>query len=111
MTRRGCLRLFLAALLLLGSAAFARDGADPAINRPYYDPDYQQWLERFERPGREVYDRREAIVAATGAKTGMQVADVGAGTGLFTMLFAERAGPGGKVYAVDISPTFVDNIG
>lgn len=111
MTRRRYLRRLLAALLLLGGVAFARDGADPAINRPYFDPDYQQWVERFERPGREVYDRREAIVAASGVKADMRVADIGAGTGLFTLLFARRAGPEGKVYAVDISRTFVDNIG
>jgi predicted methyltransferase len=110
MTRRGCLRWFLAALLLLGGTAFARDGADPAINRPYYDPDYQQWVERFERPGREVYDRREAIVIASGVRRGMRVADIGAGTGLFTLLFAQRVGPDGKVYAVDISRPFTENV-
>jgi len=103
--------LLLLAPLWLVSPALARDGADPAVNRPYFDPDYAQWVERFERPGREVYDRRKAIVSATGVKPGMNVADVGAGTGLFTMLFSRAVGSTGKVYAVDISPTFIDNIG
>jgi len=98
-------------VLLVGNPAWAKDGADPAINRPYADPDYAQWVERFERPGREVYDRREAIVSASGVKPGMRIADVGAGTGLFTLLFARAVGPKGSVYAVDISPTFIDNIG
>ena len=89
--------------------AFAA-GADPAINQPYADPDYQAWVERFERPGREVYDKREAILAATGVRPGMTVADVGAGTGLYTRLFARGVGPKGKVYAVDISKKFIDNI-
>jgi predicted methyltransferase len=40
----------------------------------------------------------------------MAVADIGAGTGLFTRLFAPRVSPGGAVYAVDISPSFVENI-
>ena len=40
----------------------------------------------------------------------MAVADVGAGTGLFTRLFAEQVGPEGKVYAVDISKEFLDHI-
>ena len=103
---------FLLALLMLpvASPVMARDGADPAINRPYLDPDFQQWVERFERPGREVYDRREAIVAATGVKPGMQVADIGAGTGLFTLMFARQVGAHGRVYAVDISKNFIDNI-
>ena len=40
----------------------------------------------------------------------MDVADIGAGTGLFTRLFSPEVGPNGKVYAVDISRTFVENI-
>lgn len=106
------LRFGLAVLLLVAGAfpASARDGADPAINRPYLDPDFAQWVERFESPGREVYDRRAAIVAASGVKPGMRVADIGAGTGLFTLLFARAVGPAGHVTAVDISPTFAANI-
>ena len=38
------------------------------------------------------------------------MADLGAGTGLFTHLFAERVGPKGKVYAVDIGPAFLKHI-
>ena len=100
-------------LLLLSLIAPLRaevPGADPAINRPYQNPSYQQWVERFESEGREVYDRREAIVARSGVLPGMTVADVGAGTGLFSRLFARAVGPGGKVYAVDISRTFIDNV-
>ena len=40
----------------------------------------------------------------------MVVADIGAGTWLFTRLFALTVEPGGTVYAVDISKTFIDNI-
>ncbi|MGB5276840.1 MAG: methyltransferase domain-containing protein [Gammaproteobacteria bacterium] len=82
----------------------------PGINRHYQNPDWQQWVQTFERPGREVYDRRHAIVDATGIRQGMRVADIGAGTGLFTRLFAHRVGPEGHVYAVDISKPFVENI-
>ncbi|MEK6550112.1 MAG: methyltransferase domain-containing protein [Pseudomonadota bacterium] len=97
--------------LLAGFPLWAETrGADPVINRQYQDPDYGLWVERFEREGREVYDQREAIVAGSGVRPGMTVADVGAGTGLFTRLFARVVGPGGKVYAVDISKTFVDNV-
>ncbi len=105
--------IFVSGLLLLSLIAPLRaevQGADPAINRPYQNPSYQQWVERFESEGREVYDQREAIVARSGVLPGMTVADVGAGTGLFTRLFARAVGPGGKVYAVDISRTFIDNV-
>jgi ubiquinone/menaquinone biosynthesis C-methylase UbiE len=104
--------LVLLAALLVAAPLAARQGqgADPAINQPYLDPDYRQWVERFESSGREVYDRRAAIVAASGVKAGMRVADIGAGTGLFTREFARAVGPSGRAYAVDISKTFVDNI-
>ncbi len=96
--------------LLALPAAFAAEGARPEINQPYHNPDFQEWVERFERPGREVYDRRHAIVEAVGLWRGAAVADIGAGTGLFTRLFARAVGPEGRVYAVDISREFVRNI-
>jgi predicted methyltransferase len=85
-------------------------GASSAINRPFIDSEFAQWVARFERPGREVYDQRHRIVAATGVGPGMTVADIGAGTGLFTRLFARQVGEAGTVYAVDISRSFIANI-
>jgi predicted methyltransferase len=85
-------------------------GADSAINRPYQDPDFAEWRARFERAGREVYDQRERIRAESGLEPGMAVADIGAGTGLFTLLFAPRVGHAGRVYAVDVSQVFIDNV-
>ena len=82
----------------------------PGINTYFMDPDWQQWVNRFERPGREIYDRRFDILRASALSPGMDVADIGAGTGLFTRLFSREVGPQGKVYAVDISRPFVENI-
>lgn len=99
-------------LLLLAPAALPVEapGARPEINVPYESPDFEQWVGVFERSGREVYDRRHQIVEATGVWRGAAVADIGAGTGLFTRLFARAVGTEGKVYAVDISREFVKNI-
>jgi ubiquinone/menaquinone biosynthesis C-methylase UbiE len=80
------------------------------INKPFQNPDVADWVKRFESESREVYTRREAIVKALGLKPGMAVADVGAGTGLFTRMFAEHVGPTGKVYAVDVSAPFLKHI-
>ena len=82
----------------------------PGINDSFETPDVQQFVERFEREGREVYDKRQELVAACQIENGMIVADVGAGTGLFTRLFAEAVGEKGKVYAVDISDEFIEKI-
>jgi predicted methyltransferase len=107
------MRRFLAGLasFVFAAAFAAQEGAKPEINRPYVvDTDVASWNRSFESERREVYVKRAEIVAAAGVKPGMTVADVGAGTGLFTMLFADAVKPGGRVYAVDISPAFVEYI-
>ncbi len=108
MRRHFVLLLFL--LLAPPALPVEAPGARHDINVPFEAAEYEHWVGIFERPGREVYDRRHQIVEATGVWRGAVVADVGAGTGLFTRLFARAVGPAGKVYAVDISPAFVKNI-
>jgi predicted methyltransferase len=101
------------ALFLLSLAAFttAQDkSVKPGINDPFKNPDVEKYAKTFEGESREVYVNREKIVEACKLKPGMIVADVGAGTGLFTRLFAPAVGPKGKVIAVDISEKFLDHI-
>jgi ubiquinone/menaquinone biosynthesis C-methylase UbiE len=74
------------------------------------DLDIQVWVDRFEVEGREVFDNRDVILAALGLQPGQVVADVGAGTGLFIPLLADRVGTSGTVYAVDIAPAFIEHI-
>ncbi|MBK8099923.1 MAG: methyltransferase domain-containing protein [Planctomycetes bacterium] len=84
----------------------------PGINQDYLadDLDVARFENRFEVESREVFTQRAKILAACGLRTGMHVADIGAGTGLFTLLMASRLGESGKVYAVDIAPKFVEHI-
>jgi ubiquinone/menaquinone biosynthesis C-methylase UbiE len=83
---------------------------DPKINEPFKKPDVKGFIKKFESAEREVYAKRDEIVAALGLTPGMSVADIGAGTGLFTRLIAEKVGPKGKVYAVDIAQPFLAHI-
>lgn len=113
MTLRDFSRLILVTLgcYAVGTAGLAQDtSVKPGINDAFRNPDAQDFIERFEVESREVYARRKEIVAACGIKPGMTVADIGAGTGLFTRLFAEAVGPEGKVLAVDIAQNFLDHI-
>jgi len=107
----------LCALILLASGFSAADmqvdeppAVPPYINDPYQDPDFDRWTQTFERPGREVFDGRFRILAALGLPPGAAVADIGAGTGLFTLLMARAVRDTGQVYAVDVSQTFIDKI-
>jgi ubiquinone/menaquinone biosynthesis C-methylase UbiE len=104
----------ITALAVLASAAFLAQAQEKSVRRgindPFLDPNVGEFVEKFEREGREIFDKREEIVAACGIKPGMAVADVGAGTGLFTRLFAPLVGEKGRVYAVDIAKKFIDHI-
>lgn len=82
----------------------------PGINAPYAEPDFEHWKQAFEAEGREVYAKRQTILAALKLSPGMQVADIGAGTGFFTLLFAPAVEPDGRVYAVDIAKDFIEAI-
>lgn len=106
-------------LLVLGClTSFAKEtpapetSAKPGINKNFLDPDLKvdEWLQKFEVESRELFHNRKELLAACGVKPGMTVADIGAGTGLYTRMFAEAVGDKGWVYAVDISPKFLEHI-
>jgi arsenite methyltransferase len=82
--------LVIAVALVVGVAAQQRDPRQ-----------YQQVLENPERVASLQIDR---VVEALGIKPGMRIADLGAGTGIFTLPFARATGASGKVYAVDVDP-------
>lgn len=59
------------------------------------------WLDR---PERELQEATEKALDALGITKGSTVADVGAGSGYFTIRLAARVGPTGRVFANDIQP-------
>ena len=89
-----------------------KTGVKPGINDRFIAPDLDvsEWLGRFEIESREVYSARERVLAACDIKPGWSIADVGAGTGFYSRLFASAVGESGWVYAVDISPSFLKHI-
>jgi len=81
-------------------------------NDRYTDPDLDvdSMVDRFESEGREAFDLREAIVAASGIQPGDVVADIGAGTGAFLDPLIAAVGETGHVVAVEISIRFVEHL-
>ncbi len=85
--------------------------SDQALTIRSTDPDLdpEEFIERFEIESREVYSARMEVLKACDIQPGSMIADVGAGTGIYTRLFANQTGPSGWVYAVDISPRLLQH--
>ena len=107
------MKRFVFLLLVPFTFCFAQEeSVKPGINEKFLDPELKvnEWSEKFETESREVYHLREEIAAAVGLESGMEIADIGAGTGLFTVPFSRAVGEAGKVYAVDIAKNFLTHI-
>lgn len=103
-------RVLLLVSVCTGSAVAQDKSVKPGINDSFRDPKVGDFVERFEVESREVYAKRNEIVNALKIAPGSTIADVGAGTGLFTQLFAKAVGEKGSVIAVDIAQNFLDHI-
>jgi ubiquinone/menaquinone biosynthesis C-methylase UbiE len=106
--------MILALLMPAVAQDAKKNGADhEPLNKRFEDPklDVQEFVKRFEAASREVYAMRAEILASCEIQPGMVVADLGAGTGIYTFALAEKVGPKGTVYAVEISPGFLKHLG
>jgi ubiquinone/menaquinone biosynthesis C-methylase UbiE len=61
-------------------------------------------------PKRFYFENPDAILFGTGVKPGQVVADIGCGTGFFTIPLAKYVGETGKVFALDTSPTMIKEL-
>jgi ubiquinone/menaquinone biosynthesis C-methylase UbiE len=95
-------------LLATGSAALA--GPLPsAVGRgvSFYSSVPTAYMDDPRRVEWQLPDR---VIEALGLKAGAAVADIGAGTGFFTLRLARRVGPEGTVYAVDVDERMISLI-
>jgi SAM-dependent methyltransferase len=77
--------------------------ATPGEQRKTSEP-YTGDLSVFDSPGREGRLQIERVMNILGIAQGKAVADIGAGSGWFTVRAARRVGGNGLIYAVDINP-------
>lgn len=67
-------------------------------------------LGMLEAPDRAAWQKPEQIMDALNIAEGSRVADIGAGSGWFTIHLAQRVGPNGVVYAQDVQREMLDAI-
>jgi ubiquinone/menaquinone biosynthesis C-methylase UbiE len=67
-------------------------------------------LSIFDSPGREQRLQIDRVMNTLGITSGKTVADIGAGSGWFTVRAARRVTESGSVYAVDINPQAIQHI-
>jgi SAM-dependent methyltransferase len=113
------------ALLLIVSGARARARSGPpastkqgehpmnaAEQHGYHHTfgDAETWARRFDDPARDVWQKPDEILGALQLQQTARVADIGAGTGYFSVRIARRV-PQGRVFAVDIEPDMIRYLG
>lgn len=91
------------------SQANATAGPDDKLNRPTSKP-YTGSLSIFEDPKRADKLQIDRVMDILTIREGSAVADIGAGSGWFTVRASRRVGPEGVVYAVEINEEFVNHI-
>lgn len=62
-------------------------------------------------PSRDLWQRPDEVVAALRIRPGQRVADVGCGTGYFTLRLLHATGEAGRVVAVDVQQEMLDILG
>ncbi len=97
------------AFLCVSSFGQAPSPAPAHAQRPASTP-YTGDLSIFDNAGRAERLQINSVMDSVGIVPGKRVADIGAGSGFFTVLAARRVGDKGTVYAEDINPEAIQYI-
>jgi ubiquinone/menaquinone biosynthesis C-methylase UbiE len=98
------------ALIAQQAAPAQEKSVKPGINDRWRSSDIKPLVDSLETESREIYHEREKLAQLVDAKPGMAVADIGAGSGFMTLLFAKAVGAAGRVYAVDINSKMLEHV-
>ncbi len=110
-----CPKVLFSTLILAGAALpgqlFGQDHQrrDHAqMQRLHNDP--KAYIAMLEDPERDVYQKPEEVVRALDLQPGEVIADIGSGSGYFTIRFAAAVGETGRALGVDVSPDYLSHI-
>jgi SAM-dependent methyltransferase len=100
---------WLAALLVALSGAALTAGTVSAQTPHTHEHSFggaQQWAKVFDDPKRDAWQKPHEVIGALAPKPDAIIADIGSGTGYFSVRFAHMV-PKGRVYGVDTEPDMV----
>ena len=75
------------------------------MHKLHQDP--KAYIALLDDPARDAYQKPHEVVMGLEIKEGERIADIGAGSGYFSMRFAHHVGAAGQVLAVDINPDMI----
>lgn len=108
MTFATCSFLLTLPFLLVAGEPTAGHGHDATMHHRF--DDVERWVRVFDDPARDAWQKPDKLIRFLRLRRGQAVADLGAGTGYFTVRLARAVGAAGKVYAVDIERSLVDHL-
>jgi ubiquinone/menaquinone biosynthesis C-methylase UbiE len=92
-------------ILILASGMTQLPASAQLASRPA-----EEWIKMLDAPARVAGLKVDEIIARLELKPGVVVADLGAGSGVFSVPLARAVGPSGKVYAVEIDHALLEHI-
>lgn len=108
MINRPALTAGLVALWIAASSAAPAAAQTPHTHQHSFG-DAQQWARVFDDPERDAWQRPHEVIQALALKPDAVVADIGAGTGYFSVRLAHMV-PQGRIYGVDTEPDMVKHL-
>ena len=108
MTARLPIRLLLPLVWLAAPAAAQAPHDHQGVEHLHANPD--AYIKALEDPARDAYQKPHEVLTALDVEAGEIIADIGSGSGYFTLRLARHVGPEGHVYGVDVSPDMIRHL-
>jgi ubiquinone/menaquinone biosynthesis C-methylase UbiE len=108
MSRRSLSSLFVFALAIAAPAFPQAAATQQEMHHLHGDP--MAYVAALDDPARDAYQKPDDVLKALALRQGEVVADIGSGSGYFTLRFARAVGDEGRVYAVDVSPDMIRHL-
>lgn len=105
------MRLLVPVMLLILAGAIRLPAAETPAAAFHRLNDPETLVRLYESPERQHWQKPLQVVEHLRLKEGAAVADIGAGSGYFSVPMARKVGPTGRVYALDVNAQLLEYLG